>query len=58
MAAQLFRGPNGVVFAPADAVHEDTVAQRVESGEWVPVDDKEKPKPAAKRAAKRAQAKK
>lgn len=49
MADRLFRGPNGVIFSPAEAVHEDTVTQRVESGEWTPVE--EKPKPAPKRAA-------
>ena len=40
---QLYRGPNGLVFAPAEAVHADTVEQMVERGEWEPV---EAPKPA------------
>lgn len=53
MGAQLYRGPNGVVFAPAEAVHEETITQKVEAGEWVPVEDAdEKSKPAPKRAAR------
>lgn len=48
---RLFRGPNGVIFSPAEAVHEDTVAQRVESGDWTPVEEK-KPEPAPRRAAR------
>jgi len=50
--ARLFRGPNGVVFAPAEAVHEDTVKQRVDSGEWTPLEEPKK-KPAAKKAAEK-----
>lgn len=56
--ADLYRGPHGVVFSPGEGVHEDTIKQRVDSGEWVPVEEKSSAsKPAAKKAAPKSQAK-
>jgi hypothetical protein len=45
-----FVGPAGAVFVPHPYLDEDTIASKIASGEWTPV---EEPKPAKKAASKK-----